>query len=245
MQEALLRKSVTAQNDLVITLIPKYTKIENYDVDHIPVVNSELIFQVKEFVKTLVPVEVNVIIINPVYEKIKINCSVVFKDIRGNNELKIYANLLNTELSNFIAPWIENGSENGIEIKNILTLTEIENFIKERPYISMVNALSIIHLFPIYNEVTKEITYKLNDTASTPFNKINASLIYSVFAPVNNHQIIPVTDLLTKKPLKLGINELEIGKELIIQENILSYNNSNENKENKQKSNNFTVTLKI
>lgn len=245
MQEALLRKSVTAQNDLVITLIPKYTKIENYDVDHIPVVDSELIFQVKEFVNTLVPEEVNVIIINPVYEKIKINCSVVFKDIRGNNELKIYANLLNTELSNFIAPWIENGSENGIEIKNILTLTEIENFIKERPYISMVNALSIIHLFPIYNEVTKEITYKLNDTASTPFNKINASLIYSVFAPVNNHQIIPVTDLLTKKPLKLGINELEIGKELIIQENILSYNNSNENKENKQKSNNFTVTLKI
>jgi hypothetical protein len=93
--------------------------------------------------------------------------------------------------------------------------------------------------------VTKEITYKLNDTALTPFKKINASLIYSVFAPVNNHQIIPVTELLTKKPTKVGINELEIGKELIIQDNILSYNFSNEIKDNKQKSNNFTITLKI
>jgi hypothetical protein len=245
MQNAILRKSTTGKNDLVITLIPKFSKIENYDVDNIPVVDSELLFQVKEFVKSVVPNEVNVIILNPVYEKIKINCSIVFKDIRGNNELKIYSNLLNTELSNFIAPWIEKGSENGIEIKNVLSLPEIENFIKDRPYISMVNSLSIIHLFPIYNDVTRQITYKINDTALTPFKKINASLIYSVFAPVNNHQIIPVMDVLTKKPTKVGINELEIGKELIIQDNMLTYNYSNEIKENKQKSNNFTITLKI
>ena len=182
---------------------------------------------------------------NPIYEKVKINCSVVFKDIRANNELKIYSNLLNLELSNYIAPWIEKGSENGIEIKNVLNLNEIENFIKDRPYVSVVNSLSIIHLFPIYNEVTKQITYKLNDTALTPFKKISASLINSVFAPVNNHQIIPVMELLSKRPTKVGINELEIGKELIIQDNSLIYNYSNEIKDNKQKSNNFTITLKI
>jgi hypothetical protein len=245
MQNAILQKSIAGKNDLVITLIPKFSKIENYDIDNIPLVESELLFQVKEFVKTLVPDEVNVILLNPIYEKIKINCSVVFKDIRGNNELKIYSNLLNTDISNFIAPWIENGSEQGIQIKNVLNINEIENFIKNRPYINMVNSLSIIHLFPIYNEVTKKITYKLNDTALTPFKKIHASLINSVFAPVNNHQIVASMELLSKSPSKVGINELEIGKELIIQDNTLAYNYSNEIKDNKQKSNNFTITLKI
>jgi hypothetical protein len=52
-------------------------------------------------------------------------------------------------------------------------------------------------------------------------------------------------ELLSKSPSKVGINELEIGKELIIQDNTLAYNYSNEIKDNKQKSNNFTITLKI
>jgi len=245
-QNSILRKSIYHDLDMVITLIPKFSKIENYDFDNIPAVDSELLFQVKEFVKTIVPDQVKVVILNPIYEKIKVNCKVVFKESRGNNEIKIYTNLLNKEISSFIAPWIENGSENGIEIKNHIHIDDIIDFIKDRPYISMVNSLSLIHLHPIYDEIKHEISYQLNDTAEYKINKIPTSLINSIFAPANNHQITVVQDKIAVDPVKVGINDLEIGKELIIQDSSISLGQTGEEiVENMQKSNNFTLTLKL
>ena len=245
-QKSILQQSISKETDLVITLIPRFSKIEHYDVENIPIIDAELLFQVKEFVKSILTEDIKVVILNPVYEKIKINCKVVFKDIRGNNEIKIYSNQLNKEISNFIAPWIENGSENGIEITNVINIDEIIDFIKDRPYISFVNSLSIIHLYPIYNDVKNEIIYQLHDTASSPAKKITTSLLNSIFAPVNNHQIISVFDMLTENPINVGINDLEIGKELIIQDNSEPFvHSAYEKSEIKQKSNNFTITLKL
>jgi hypothetical protein len=201
---------------------------------------------VKEFVKSVLTEDIKVVILNPVYEKIKINCKVVFKDIKGNNEIKIYSNLLNKEISNFIAPWIENGSENGIEITNVINIDEIFEFIKDRSYISFVNSLSIIHFYQIYNDVKNEIIYQLHDTASSPSKKITTSLLNSIFAPVNNHQINAVFDMLTENSTVVGINDLEIGKELIIQENLdRNFQFTSEKLEFKQKNNNFTFILKL
>jgi hypothetical protein len=71
-------------------------------------------------------------------------------------------------------------------------------------------------------------------------------LLNSIFAPVNNHQITAVFELLTENPTKVGINDLEIGKELIIQDNLERIIQSTyEKSEIKQKSNNFTITLKL
>ena len=245
-QTSILQQSISKETDLVITLIPKYGKIENYDVDNIPIIDAELLFQIKEFVKSILTDDIKVVILNPVYEKIKINCKVLFKDIRGNNEIKIHSNLLNTEISNFIAPWIQLGSQNGIEITNFINIDDIIDFIKERPYISLVNSLSIIHFYPIYNDIKNEITYQLHDTAISPVKKVTTSLLNSIFAPVNNHQITPVFEMLSENPSRVGINDLEIGKELIIQDNYSGFGQTgHEKQENKQKSNNFTITLKL
>ena len=245
-QKSVLQQSISKETDLIITLIPKFAKIDNYAVDNIPIIDAELLFQIKEFVKNILTEDIKVVILNPVYEKIKINCKVVFKDIRGNNEIKIYTNLLNNEISNFISPWIQNGSENGIEVNNFINIDDIMDFIKERPYISMVNALSIIHFYPIYNDIKNEITYQLLDTAISPVKKVKTSLLNSIFAPVNNHQITPVFEMLTENPTQVGINDLEIGKELIIQDNSTGFGQTtHEKSENKQKSNNFTLTLKL
>lgn len=245
-QKSILQQHISKETDLVITIIPKFSKIEKYDEERIPIIDSELLFQVKEFVKSILTEDIKVVILNPVYEKIKINCKVVFKDIRGNNEIKIYSNLLNKEISNFIAPWIENGSENGIEITNVINIDEIFEFIKDRPYISFVNSLSIIHFYQIYNDVKNEIIYQLHDTASSPSKKITTSLLNSIFAPVNNHQINAVFDMLTENSTVVGINDLEIGKELIIQENLdRNFQSTSEKLEFKQKNNNFTFILKL
>jgi hypothetical protein len=245
-QKSVLQQSISKETDLIITLIPKFGKIDNYDVDNIPVIDAELLFQIKEYVKSILTEDINVVILNPVYEKIKINCKVLFKDIRGNNEIKIYSNLLNAEISNFIAPWIQNGSQNGIEITNYINIDDIIDFIKERPYISIVNSLSIIHFYPIYNDIKNEITYQLHDTAISPVKKVTTSLLNSIFAPVNNHQITPVFEMLSENPIQVGINDLEIGKELIIQDNSTGFGQTTyEKSENKQKSNNFTITLKL
>jgi hypothetical protein len=51
-QKSILQQHISKETDLVITIIPKFSKIIKYDEERIPIIDSELLFQVKEFVKS-------------------------------------------------------------------------------------------------------------------------------------------------------------------------------------------------
>jgi hypothetical protein len=128
----------------------------------------------------------------------------------------------------------------------MINTDELIDYIKNKPYIHTVFQLSIIHIYPVYNDNEAEPIYRLFDTAVTNARTIKTSLINSIFLPVNNHQIV-VHDLNKKSRQNklVGINELEIGKELIIQENVIFNESVIENQNFQQKSNKFTLTLKL
>jgi hypothetical protein len=238
--------SINKNIDLIITLIPKFTRIETYDVDNFPIIDTELLFQVKKYVQNLISDDIQLTISNPIYEKVKVICEVSFKEVRGTQDIKIFTNLLNQDIIEFIAPWIKFGSEDGIIIDNMINTDELIDYIKNKPYIDTVFQLSIIHIYPVYNDNEAEPIYRLFDTAVTNARTIKTSLINSIFLPVNNHQIV-VHDLNKKSRQNklVGINELEIGKELIIQENAIFNESVIENQNFQQKSNKFTLTLKL
>jgi len=240
------QNSINNNIDLIITLFPKFSKIEQYDVDNFPIIDTELLFQVKKHVQNLIAEDIKLTISNPIYEKVKVICEVSFKEIRGTQDIKIFSNLLNQDIIDFIAPWIKSGSEEGIKIDNKINTDELTDFIKNKPYIHSVFQLSIIHIYPEYNDIEAEPIYRLFDTAVTNTRTIKTSLINSIFLPVNNHQIL-VRDLNYKaRQNKLvGINELQIGNELIIQENMFFNETVIENQNFQQKSNKFTITLKL
>jgi len=240
------QNSINNNIDLIITLFPKFSKIEQYDVDNFPIIDTELLFQVKKYVQNLIAEDIKLTISNPIYEKVKVICEVSFKEIRGTQDIKIFSNLLNQDIIDFIAPWIKSGSEEGIKIDNKINTDELTDFIKNKPYIHSVFQLSIIHIYPEYNDIEAEPIYRLFDTAVTNTRTIKTSLINSIFLPVNNHQIL-VRDLNYKaRQNKLvGINELQIGNELIIQENMFFNETVIENQNFQQKSNKFTITLKL
>jgi len=240
------QNSINNNIDLIITLFPKFSKIEQYDVDNFPIIDTELLFQVKKYVQNLIAEDIKLTISNPIYEKVKVICEVSFKEIRGTQDIKIFSNLLNQDIIDFIAPWIKSGSEEGIKIDNKINTDELTDFIKNKPYIHSVFQLSIIHIYPEYNDIEAEPIYRLFDTAVTNTRTIKTSLINSIFLPVNNHQIL-VRDLNYKaRQNKLvGINELKIGNELIIQENMFFNETVIENQNFQQKSNKFTITLKL
>jgi hypothetical protein len=238
--------SINKNIDLIITLIPKFTRIETYDVDNFPIIDTELLFQVKKYVQNLISDDIQLTISNPIYEKVKVICEVSFKEVRGTQDIKIFTNLLNQDIIEFIAPWIKFGSEDEIIIDNMINTDELIDYIKNKPYIDTVFQLSIIHIYPVYNDNEAEPIYRLFDTAVTNARTIKTSLINSIFLPVNNHQIV-VHDLNKKSRQNklVGINELEIGKELIIQENAIFNESVIENQNFQQKSNKFTLTLKL
>lgn len=240
------QNSINNNIDLIITLFPKFSKIEQYDVDNFPIIDTELLFQVKKYVQNLIAEDIKLTISNPIYEKVKVICEVSFKEIRGTQDIKIFSNLLNQDIIDFIAPWIKSGSEEGIKIDNKINTDELTDFIKNKPYIHSVFQLSIIHIYPEYNDIEAEPIYRLFDTAVTNTRTIKTSLINSIFLPVNNHQIL-VRDLNYKaRQNKLvGINELKIGNELIIQENMFFNETVIENQNFQQKSNKFNITLKL
>ena len=240
------QNSINNNIDLIITLFPKFSKIEPYDVDNFPIIDTELLFQVKKYVQNLIADDIKLTISNPIYEKVKVICEVSFKEIRGTQDIKIFSNLLNQDIIDFIAPWIKSGSEDGIKIVNKISTDELIDYIKNKPYIRTVFQLSIIHIYPEYNDIDAEPIYRLFDTAVTNTRTIKTSLINSIFLPVNNHQIL-VRDLNYKaRQNKLvGINELQIGNELIIQENMFFNETVIENQNFQQKSNKFTITMKL
>ena len=84
------------------------------------------------------------------------------------------------------------------------------------------------------------------------FNNLYRKQIYGVYADSGGLQAItlgreitPEFKMIAEFPKEVGINELEIGKEFIVQDFKGNTNSDQEKKENVQKNNKFTLKLKI
>jgi hypothetical protein len=239
------KNTINENEDIIITVLPKFRKIEDYNSEDLPCVDTDSLHEISEYIKNFIPKKVNIKISNPIFEKIKVNCKVIFQDNRSTQIIKVNSNKLNQDISEFIAPWIVKGSEYGFETLNSINIDDLVNFIQKRPYVKMVNSLSIIHIYQEFNKSLGGMKFILFDSAKSSLKIIATSSQNSIFSPVNLHQIIPITQASSKSIKSLGINDLEIGKELIIQDEI-SYNNElNVKASDNQKNTIFSLILKM
>lgn len=239
------KDTINENEDIIITVLPKFLKIENYNSEDLPCVDTDSLHEISDYIKNVIPKKVKIKIANPTFEKIKVNCKVTFQDNRSSQIIKVNLNKLNQDISEFIAPWIVKGSEFGLETLNSINIDDLVNFIQKRPYVKMVNSFSIIHIYQEFNKVKGRMKYILFDSAKSPLKIITTSSKNSIFSPVNLHRIIPVT-LPTSKSIKpLGIKDLEIGKEFIIQKENSNITEKHVKSSDSQKNTIFSLILKM
>ena len=123
-----------------------------------PRISKAILTAAQEYISSLMTTFAHVEFINPIYESITIKCSV---KIKAGYDESYYATQLNTELQQYIAPWIlNNGSSPSFGGK--LYASGIINFIEEREY---VDYLTFFEAFK--QEGNKLVSWKEFTTGSS------------------------------------------------------------------------------
>lgn len=150
-------------------------------------------------------------VLNPRYEKIKISADVFLKK-ELVHEQGTCLKLLHEELLAFICPWLKGEA---IPIGGQIDKNNLLDFLKSRPYLQSVNSFALAHIFESMEEI-----YDLRDTAR--FNTQHEFLIthtsWSVFVPVAEHNIGFITGLYQGAAPALAIESMRLGSDFIVLE---------------------------
>jgi len=163
-----------------------------------------------DFLKSKISPFVQLEVINPVYEKIKITCSILLEPGLEFEKGK-YLQLLHDELLHFICPWLKGDN---ILLGGSISKNEVMTFIKERPYVRFHTRFSMIHIYQ------NDAEYDLVDTAQDELSNeiLHASTPWSTFTPVQQHLIRFISKEEYALPFPTAIEGMRLGTDFIILE---------------------------
>lgn len=200
--------------DMQMIVIPRYDAGQG-DIPEEPKVSLSRLYLIKQLVvKNLVPF-VRVEVTNPVYERVKVVCSVIFNsnfthDTVGNN-----INRLNHDIRKFISPWLYNADAD-VKMESKTYLSEILNFIKKLPYVSHVTSFSVLHFYTYFDKKEGEWETRVNDSAVQRIEYIKGSQPGSILISAPEHEITVLENKVYDSATQTGIGALVIGEELLI-----------------------------
>jgi len=196
-----------------IVLIPKSNQINGTTIRS-NLVDYSTLLDVKNYISQFVSPYLKVEVSNPVYEQIKVRCSVKFKDFQKRVYFK---KILNAELINFLSPDIETQEiDKGFD--ESISKTEILNFIESRPYVDFAARLSLLKIVDVDNK------YQIIDTASRKDEELQTISAYAILTSASEHQIEFITDENELDPEISGIGDFSIESDFIISDGKGNYN---------------------
>lgn len=229
--------------DLAVVVIRSPQKREG-QLEEFPKADLSQLVAIREYLKGLLSPFIRVEVINPVYERIKIACSVVFQttpngpgftqnSIQESNGVLLQK--LNREIKEWIAPWLyQSGTKINTEVK--LYLSEILNFIKKRPYISYVTGFSVLHFYQIYDTADGNFYDRVTDSAVERVEYLMPSHPLAILVSSSEHSISLLDKPRYVEPIPTGIGGMVIGSELLVADHnthvVLKDENTGEDDEN-------------
>lgn len=209
---------------LVIVILNQYTGTAA-EIQEYPKVDLSRLFRIKQFLAGMLSPFTRVEVVNPVYEKIKVVCSVVFhsdndqlsaaKQSRAQESNGILLQKLNDDIKKWISPWLYNKSAN-VNTEGKIYVSEILNFIKRCPYVSYVTGFSVLHFYQVYDVRSGEFYDRMLDSAVTRVEYLSASLPNALLVSAPEHAVTVLDKPYYIEQGKTGISGMAIGKELIV-----------------------------
>jgi hypothetical protein len=175
-----------------------------------PMASSELLYEIKNYVSTLISPFVKLTVRNPGYERIKIICSVKFTD--GYN-YGFFLQKLNEELKRYLSKSTASGSS-GMNLGGRVNVSDILSFMRTLPYVEFITKFSMVQAARDFNG-----NWILVDTAREDDAKsyLEATKPWSVLVPATEHQITVLNEKLEERSIQAGIESLELGQDFIIE----------------------------
>ena len=170
-----------------------------------------------------IPSFVKIDVENPVYEKIKVICTVKFA-VDTTTDTGSYIRKLNDDIKRYLCPWMYDESSK-FKIGSDIYIGEMLNYIKKRPYIKYITGFSLVHFFTDIDD-DGEIVARAVDYADNEDTYIRGSLPETVLVPNNTHLITVEDDIAYVKAKKIGISEFAVLDELLVnpdKPNVTSY----------------------
>jgi hypothetical protein len=126
-----------------------------------------------------------------------------------------YLQKLNQDIKRYICTWLYQ-SDAPLKIGATIYLSDMLNFIKNLPYISVVTCFSMVHFFQFRKFRTGEYGAAIIDSAVDNVSFLRGSVPEAVLIPSEDHLITVMKDLVYEQPMEVGIGSLPVGSELSI-----------------------------
>lgn len=214
-------------------------KIEEHEnIDNIKLSSAEK-NEIKQYLKNYTSPFSKIEVINPVFEDLWIKCKVIFKNISNGKGIQ----KLHVDFFNFICSWLYNPSEKskiGVKIKKL----DIINFLNNRPYISFITGISLIHVKKLENGI--QFAY---DSAKENFDKdyIEPGVPWSIIVPKHNHKIEVIEKSEYSAPEPVNYSELGIEQSFLVNSEVRDdiQSSPNSNNESDKMDSKFNFKLKL
>lgn len=172
-----------------VFVIPKVDITDNGDTARLyePKISIYGLYKIQSYLNEIVSPVVKVNVYNPIYEKIKVVCSVRFKKGKRYENTGMLVQKLNQELRIFITPWLYKRNLD-INTNSGIYPGEILNFIKDQVYVDMVKGFNVIHFYEHTDAGTGKTGGRLME--SHYFNKNIHSSSFEPKVPDHNMKLI-------------------------------------------------------
>ena len=195
--------------DILIIIVPALNRIKNNTSNAL--FSSNELMEVQSFLSMRCPLNVNINVKNPNYEKVRVKMNIRF---RNGYDHKYHIKKLDKDIKSFISPFLYM-NETNLDMSESIQSTRILNFIENLDYIEHILNFSLFHI--VENKIINQNTAKLNSTEISP-SKLTSILVSDDHHDITIYEDDDITD-------KSGINEMMIGTDYIVEdaENNINY----------------------
>ena len=163
------------------------------------------LYSIRDYIKGLLPPYMEVAVHNPVYERVKVICDVVF----NSKDTNYYMVRIQEDIHHFLTPWLyDKGAD--LNIGSKIYKADLMSFIRKLPYVAYMTAFSIVHFF------REGEMHCVLDTAVEDVDFIMPSTPGAVLIPADHHSIHVIDEMIYREPAPMGINGMITGEEMII-----------------------------
>jgi hypothetical protein len=200
--------------NLQVIVVPR-EKEDGRFISREPGVSLNTLFRIKTYINRQLSVFANVEVGNPVYERIKIVCSVQIKKQGINTNNGYYLKLLNEDISQYINPWLY-GKTDDLKIGGKIYIQDILDDIKKKPYVNYITAYSVLHFYKRQDMITGRLDAVVVDSAVEKIHYIEASRPDAVLIASDTHLITIIETPDYTDAEASGIGKFLVGDELTI-----------------------------
>ncbi|SJZ92627.1 hypothetical protein [Sediminibacterium ginsengisoli] len=202
--------------DIQVVVIPRLMENVSLVMEE-PKVALAGLYKIKKLISENISPFIKVDVANPVYERVKVVCSVIFSDNSSKASIGNSLSRLNEDICRFISPWLFS-ADSDVKMEGRTYLSEILNFIKNCSYVSHVTSFSVLHFYHQYNPQTGRYDARVIDSAVEATDYLKGSIPSAILLSAPEHDITVLQEKVYKKPEGTGIGGLVIAEELLVDE---------------------------